>query len=260
MTLEDWLTCHPYLQSVADFQIQVEAAVSVVPIPAPAICHWDDYKGDFLSGVPLLRSPRAAIDLQPAEEVITGVIHELASRASYYPPFKQIAALAAELRGQQVAARRVLGWLIYDHEPPSNHPGLLRYLGWTALHRFLRPVVEVFAQWRDEEQWLRRYCPTCGSLPAMAQLVGMDSGRIRLFLCSCCGTRWRYRRIGCPFCENESDHRLPVLTIEGESGLRIDCCDLCGGISRPMKDKDTSLFCWQIGLRSTSTSLRVIGD
>ena len=229
MTREDWLTRHPYLQSVADFQIQVEAAASVVPIPDLAIRHWDDYVCDFLNGVPLLHSSGAAIDLQPAEEVITRLIQELASRALHDPSAKQIAALAVELRGEQNAPHRVLGWLIHEIEFPSNHPGLLRYLGWTALRRFLRPVVEVFAEWRDEERWLRRYCPTCGSLPAMAQLVGMDSGRIRILSCGCCGTRWRYRRIGCTFCENENDHRLPVLTIEGENGLRIDSCDLCGG-------------------------------
>jgi FdhE protein len=242
MTREDWLTRHPYLQSVADFQIQVEAAASVIPIPDLAIRHWDDYVGEFLNGVPLLHSPGAAIDLQPAEEVITRLIDELASRALHYPLAKQIADLAVELRGEQVAPHRVLGWLVRENEFPSKHPGLLRYLGWTALRRFLRPVVEVFAEWRDEDRWLRRYCPTCGSLPAMAQLVGMDSGRIRLLSCGCCGTRWRYRRIGCTFCENENDHRLPVLTIEGENGLRIDCCDLCGGYLKAYEGRGCESF------------------
>jgi FdhE protein len=242
MTREDWLTRHPYLQSVADFEAQVEAAASVIPIPDLAICHWDDYVSEFLNGVPLLHSSGAAIDLQPAEEGITRLIHELASRALHDPPAKQIAALAAELRDQQVAPHRVLEWLVHDQECPSSHPGLLRYLGWTALRRFLRPVVEVFAEWRDDERWLRRYCPTCGSLPAMAQLVGMDSGRIRLLSCGCCGTRWRYRRMGCTFCENENDHRLPVLTIEGENGLRIDCCDLCGGYLKAYEGRGNDSF------------------
>jgi FdhE protein len=242
MTLEDWLTRHTYLQSVADFQLQVEAALSLVPIPVPSICHWDDYVCDFLNGVPLLHSPGAAIDLQPAEEVITRVIHELASRALHSLCAEQITALAGELRGEQVTPHPVLGWLIHGKELPSNHPGLLRYLGWTALRRFLRPIVVDFAEWRDEEQWLRRYCPTCGSLPAMAQLVGMDSGRIRLLSCGCCGTRWRYRRIGCTFCENENDHRLPVLSIEGENGLRIDGCDLCGGYLKGYEGRGCESF------------------
>lgn len=47
--------------------------------------------------------------------------------------------------------------------------------------------------------------------------------------CPCCGTRWRFRRTGCPFCEREDDHRLAVIAIEGEGGLRLDHCDSCQG-------------------------------
>jgi FdhE protein len=242
MTREVWLTRHGYLQPLADFQVQVEAAVFAVAIPCLNLPHWDNYTSDFLSGVPLLHSPGAAIDLQPAEEVIARLIEELASRALDSPPAQQIPALASELQREQNAPHRALLWLIHGNEFPSNHPGLLRYLGWIALRRFLRPIVEDFAQWRDEERWLRRYCPTCGSLPAMAQLVGMDSGRLRLFSCGCCGTRWRYRRTGCPFCENENDHRLPVLVMEGENGLRIDSCELCGGYLKTYEGNGNESF------------------
>jgi FdhE protein len=61
----------------------------------------------------------------------------------------------------------------------------------------------------------------------MAQLVGFDPGRMRLLSCGCCSTRWRYRRIGCPFCEKGNDHRLSALSIEEEAYLRIDYCDSC---------------------------------
>jgi FdhE protein len=63
----------------------------------------------------------------------------------------------------------------------------------------------------------------------MGQLVGKDPGRLRLLSCGCCRTRWRYRRTGCPFCENRDDHRLSVLDIDGEDGLRIDYCETCRG-------------------------------
>jgi len=242
MTLEDWLSRHPYLQSVVDFQIQVEAAASAVSIPILAIPDWNEYVCEFLNGVPFLHSSGVVMDLRPAEEVIARLIDELASRALVYPPAKQIVALADELRSEQNAPRRALGWLIHENDCPSNHPGLLRYLGWTAIRRFLRPIIARFAEWRDEERWLHRYCPTCGSLPAMAQLVGMDSGRMRLLLCGCCGTRWRYRRIGCTFCENENDHRLPVLTIEGQNGLRVDCCDVCGGYLKAYEGRGCEPF------------------
>ncbi len=94
--------------------------------------------------------------------------------------------------------------------------------------RYLRPVVEAFAHWRDEERWLRNYCPTCGSAPAMAQLVGVDTGRMRFLSCGCCGTRWQYTRTGCPFCQSDSQ-RLASVAVEGEAGLRIDYCESCRG-------------------------------
>jgi len=89
--------------------------------------------------------------------------------------------------------------------------------------------VNSFNSWRDEEQWLRNYCPTCGAGPAMGQLAGTDPGRLRMLSCGRCETRWRYRRTACPFCENVDDHRLAVLAVEGEAGLRIDYCEACRG-------------------------------
>ena len=62
----------------------------------------------------------------------------------------------------------------------------------------------------------------------MAQLVAEEHGRLRLLSCGCCGTRWRYGRTMCPFCEADTQ-RLSVVTVEGEGGLRIDYCDGCRG-------------------------------
>jgi len=121
-----------------------------------------------------------------------------------------------------------------------THPGLLRYIGWTILARYLLPTVSVFAKWRDEERWLRCYCPTCGALPTMAQLVGVEPGKIRLFACGCCGTRWQYRRMGCPFCGVCDDHRLAVLAREGEAGLRIDYCKSCDGYLKTYEGQERS--------------------
>src|SRR4029077_13742544 len=59
-------------------------------------------------------------------------------------------------------------------------------------------------------------------------LVGADPGRQRLLACGCCGTRWQYKRTGCPFCEGDSQ-RLSALAVGEEAGLRIDYCESCGG-------------------------------
>jgi len=137
-------------------------------------------------------------------------------------------AVHAELQREPHAARRIVDLLLGDESAAPPFPGLVRYLGWTAIKRFIAPVVLAFNRWRDEEKWQRRYCPTCGSLPAMAQLVGEEPGRRRLLSCGCCGTRWQFKRTCCPFCETDSQ-RLESLIVEGESGLRIDHCASCGG-------------------------------
>jgi hypothetical protein len=185
MTLEDWLTCHSYLQSVADFQIQVEAAVSVVPIPAPAICHWDDYKGDFLSGVPLLRSPRAAIDLQPAEEVITGVIHELASRASYYPPFKQMSLL----RTIPACCATWAGLPCIVFSAPSSRfspSGAMKSNGFVAIAQ----LVDRSPPWRSWSEWIPDgyafSCAVAAALDGATAALGALSVRTKVIIDSRC--------------------------------------------------------------------------
>jgi FdhE protein len=62
----------------------------------------------------------------------------------------------------------------------------------------------------------------------MAQLSGIDPGRMRFLVCSSCTTRWRYSRTGCPFCDTDT-RRIAVVTVEGEGGLRLDSCEACRG-------------------------------
>jgi FdhE protein len=164
--------------------------VAATDIPVARMPDWEDYRADFLAGVPLLSSTNAGVDFEPGERIA--------------------ATLAEQLAAGVTSA------------------GLLRYLSWTVMARYLSPVITAFAGWRDEERWLRRQCPTCGSLPAMAQLVGADPGRKRLLVCGCCHTRWQFARTGCPFCETNAQ-RLASVTVAGESGLRIDHCESCHG-------------------------------
>jgi FdhE protein len=228
MTPDSWLAAHPYLRPLADFAAEVDrttCALEIVLAPAPA---WADYHADFLAGVTLLHSADAGIDLEPGGRTAAALIEKLAVARSSGWLAAETRSLHAELQRQPHAERRIVDFLLGDESTAPSFPGLLRYLGWTAMARFLAPVVLAFRNWRDEEQWQRRYCPTCGSSPAMAQLAGEESGRRRLLSCGCCGTRWHFTRTCCPFCERDSQ-RLESLIVEGESGLRIDHCASCGG-------------------------------
>jgi FdhE protein len=227
MIQDTWLASHPYLRSVADFHAQVATAAASLPSDSARIPDWEIYKGDYQARIPLLRSSHVAIDFEPAEAIFVSLVESLASKPLPEKLAAECRVLDNQLRGEVNAPRRTLAWLLGDEVFKPAYPGLTRYFGWIALARYLRPLVDAFSSWREEEGWLCGYCPTCGSPPAMAQLVGFDPGRLRFLSCGCCRTRWRYRRIGCPFCEDADDHRLSALAIEGEKYLRIDYCQSC---------------------------------
>jgi FdhE protein len=227
MTPDRWVEAHPYLRPIANLCAQVDRAAAAIDVPEARMPDWEDYRADFLAGVPLLSSADGAVDLEPGGRMVAALLERVAAGTS--SSFAADArALDVQLKREREASRRIVDFLLGDETLAPAFPGLLRYLGWTAMARFLRPVVNAFDGWRDEERWLRRYCPTCGSLPAMAQLVGADPGRMRLLSCGCCSTRWQFKRTGCPFCETDAQ-RLASVAIEDEPGLRIDHCESCRG-------------------------------
>jgi FdhE protein len=228
MTRESWLEAHAYLRPVAELSAEVDRAAAAIETLEAPIPDWEDYRPDFLAGVTLLHSAEAAIDLEPGGRTAAAMIESLALARSSGWLAAETRALHAELQREPHAGRRIVDLLVGDESAVPLFPGLARYLGWAAMVRFLGPVVLAFNNWRDEEKWRRRYCPACGSLPAMAQLVGEEHGRQRFLSCGCCGTRWHFKRTCCPFCECDSQ-RLESVIVEGESGLRIDHCASCRG-------------------------------
>ena len=231
MTRDSWLDAHAYLRPVAELSADVDRVAAALGALEACIPNWDDYHADFLAGVTLLQSAEAAIDLEPGGRMAAALIERLAVERSSGWFAAETRALHGALQHEPHAGQRIVDLLLGDESAVPSFPGLARYLGWAAVARYLRPVVLAFNDWRNEkndEKWQRRYCPTCGSLPAMAQLAGEEPGRRRLLSCGCCGTRWHFKRTCCPFCESDSQ-RLESVVVEGESGLRIDHCASCGG-------------------------------
>ena len=226
MTRDSWLAAHPYLRPIARFCGQVEEAAAQLDGATAPMPSWESYNSDFLGGIPLLQSSLAAIDLEPAGHRTVELVERLASTPIEGQLAAEVQQLGEDLRRQRAPALSVSSWLIGDRAFVPSRPGLLRYLGWVAAARYLQPVLEAFASVRDEHRWLRSYCPACGSPPAMAQLIGIDPGRMRHLVCGSCSTRWRYSRTGCPFCETDT-RRISVISIEGQGGLRIDYCESC---------------------------------
>jgi FdhE protein len=243
---ERWLASHPYLAPLADLQERVAAAARLPEDRVVAPPRLEAYAADYAAGVPLLQSERVGIDVVA---VTSRALDVLLARLAETPLPEPFATSCRELRQllsrspaeREAAIRFALDW--GDDSPPPPNAGALRFLAWHALRAALAPALAEFAVWRCEDGWRRPYCPTCGGRPAMARLVAAADGRQRVLACGCCGTRWRWQRIGCPFCGNEAPGQLDCLEVGGEPGFRLDTCRECNGYTKTwVGEGDASLF------------------
>jgi len=252
--VKGWIESHPYLADLALLQEGVESAGSV-----PQRRRDPRSSDEIARGVPLLRSE--ALDpalFADAGKRIAAMAEALLAQALPPALLHECRTLCVLLGENPEAgtrlARAVAG---SDGEAPA---GLASFLAWKALGSL---VPEGGA-----EDWNSSCCPTCGALPAMAQLRESDRGRERHLVCGLCATSWRYARIGCPFCRNETVERLGVLEPEGEESFRIDFCRECnsylktyvGSGSEPLALSDWSTLhldaaCAERGLRRGGPSL-----
>lgn len=81
--------------------------------------------------------------------------------------------------------------------------------------------------------WVEGYCPVCGSLPALAEVRGIE--RSRYFRCGRCGGEWHARALYCPYCAMSDHDQLVALVPEKDgsntvgSNAVIDACQRCLG-------------------------------
>ncbi|MDQ7786190.1 MAG: formate dehydrogenase accessory protein FdhE [Thermodesulfovibrionales bacterium] len=96
------------------------------------------------------------------------------------------------------------------------------------MHMSILPSLSVFVdQIRDSmdtKNWLRGYCPVCGSLPRISALRGKGQ---RFFLCTFCSFEWQSERLKCPFCENSDHQTLHYLYTDGDEICRVELCEKC---------------------------------
>ncbi len=78
----------------------------------------------------------------------------------------------------------------------------------------------------DLSVWEKGVCPVCGRLPVVAKLRKDDGARI--LYCGFCTTEWRYPRLNCVSCGNADQFSMQYFYAEGDSGHRVDVCDVCG--------------------------------
>ena len=209
-----WVAAHPYLADLARLQEGLDSAGVV-----PQARRDPRSPEEIARGIPLLHSE----SLDPAVFVEAGKL--IASMAEALLEAELPAALVQECRtlcvllGENPEAGTRLARSVAANDPEAP-AGLGTFLAWKALGRVAGTADAV-------RTWTANCCPTCGALPAMAQLRESDRGRERALVCGLCGTRWSYARIGCPYCRNDVVERLGVLEPEDEASFRIDFCREC---------------------------------
>jgi FdhE protein len=244
---QDWLRAHPFLTGIAAFQARVDDAATAAAAGGPAAVPpaLDPYRPEYAAGIPLLRSEAVKVEVaRPGAAVLGEVVERLAAASLPDAVASGVRELRDRFRAAPAARRDAVEWVLRGGaaDAPAA-PGLLRYVGWTALAHVLAPVVSAFAAWRDDAAWPHGHCPTCGALPVMAQLATHEAGRERRLACGCCRTRWKFRRIGCPYCGNDEPATLDLLEVEGEAALRLDTCQACKGYVKTVaQDGDSDLL------------------
>jgi hypothetical protein len=103
-----WLEGHSYLRPLADISAQVDRAAERIDVLDVHIPDWDDYRADYLAGVPLLTSTAAAVDLEPGGRMAGALFESLASGTSSGRFAAETSALDTELRREPQVSRRIV--------------------------------------------------------------------------------------------------------------------------------------------------------
>src|SRR6186713_40549 len=112
MTREQWLEAHAYLRPIADLSAEVDRAAAAIQILDVRIPDWEDYRADFLAGVPLLTSTDAAVDLEPGGRMAAALLERLASGSSPGKLAAETRVLDTELRREPQVSRRIADFLL----------------------------------------------------------------------------------------------------------------------------------------------------
>lgn len=124
--------------------------------------------------------------------------------------------------------------------PPDTFGFLLNH----TVKLFMVQYAQKVKGLRDLDQWLNGRCPVCGGDPTFA-ILDKEDGK-RYLYCGLCEVKWRFQRLGCPFClSNESQY----LSVEGMDKYRVYFCDQCHGYiktidARRAGGKEIDLF-WE---------------
>jgi formate dehydrogenase maturation protein FdhE len=93
-----------------------------------------------------------------------------------------------------------------------------------ALKPYLTWAAEQILPHLDQGLWKQGNCPVCSGPPDLAFLE--EEAGARRLVCSRCNSQWRYRRVGCPFCDSDDYGKIVYYPSE-DKVYRLYVCNAC---------------------------------
>lgn len=156
-----------------------------------------------------------------------------------YGLVNQVDAIAARAlpdfagTGVEITEETVRAW--YEGQGPSDPR--TAFLIHQALRPFLLRAAEAASPHLSPEVYRHwGHCPVCGGEPDFSVLE-QESG-VRVLFCSRCDTGWRFKRIGCPFCDTENPRKVAYYP-SADGVYRLYVCDACDGYVKTMDLRET---------------------
>ena len=177
-------------------------------------------------GLPFLKSSDIQIDQDLFDKLLEDIGQVIRSKKKEAIPValkrffldKQCALLLRDILEEGPALEKLACEMKADSK-------VFYFLVTQAFSPFLQSYAQKLRQFVDLSGWLKGVCPICGTEPMIARLEE-ETGRRWLF-CPLCHTEWLFKRLVCPFCENDEHESLRYFFVENDQAHRIDVCDKC---------------------------------
>ena len=227
--IEEIKVADPELSDAFEFYCSILIAQREVSLSfQPDLCGFDAevYLSRSSRGLPLIKAQDVAIDRSRLNELLENLCRIVQKRrGDVIPAGFEVTSLSDQERlltkgvienGAILQEMAVQAKIEYD---------VFQLIAEQALSPFISRLAEELAGHVDQSKWLRGYCPVCGKEPIMSKLEE-EIGKRWLF-CPFCHTEWLFKRLACPFCENDNQESLRYFFVENDEAHRVDVCDSC---------------------------------
>lgn len=242
---EKWLEKHPYLKDIAALSLACEKILEDCQVINDLPSDIDSVKEKYTQGASLLLT---GLDFG-VDKVAGNILLKLSalSEETELPePVRENAkkiALLSEDESKSLVKAVIDGnadVFMQMVEKTGIKEDMLLYFVWVAVRKSISGITDKLNNWVSENLWQKGICPVCANPASNAFFKHTKRGRQKFLHCDHCGTEWVYKRIGCPYCENNDQKKMSIKDSQDEPNIRIDLCHKCNSYIKTYVGEDVS--------------------